>query len=421
MDKFVIRGGRRLSGEVVVSGSKNASLPVLCSSILTDKECTFTNVPDLEDIKTMCKVLESLGVEVERPRPKTVLVRANGLNVFEASYDHVKKMRASILVLGPLLARYGRAKVSLPGGCAIGVRPIDMHLKALARMGAEIELSHGYVVARASRLKGARIVFDNTTVGGTENILMAAVLAEGTTVIEGAAQEPEVVDLAEALVAMGAKIDGIGERTLVVEGVDELSGTNHRVIPDRIEAGTFMVAAGMTRGRITIQGARPDHVTAVIDKLMEMGIDIRSDNDGDLVVDGDRDLEPASVETVPYPGFPTDMQAQVMALMCLARGVSSVTETIFEHRFMHVPELMRMGAKLEEKGRTVIVRGIERFQGASVMATDLRASASLVLAGLNASGQTEVRRIYHLDRGYEALEKKLNALGADISRERGGL
>ncbi|HOM28553.1 MAG TPA: UDP-N-acetylglucosamine 1-carboxyvinyltransferase [Deltaproteobacteria bacterium] len=421
MDKFVIRGGRRLSGEVVVSGSKNASLPVLCSSILTDKECTFTNVPDLEDIKTMCKVLESLGVEVERPRPKTVLVRANGLNVFEASYDHVKKMRASILVLGPLLARYGRAKVSLPGGCAIGVRPIDMHLKALARMGAEIELSHGYVVARASRLKGARIVFDNTTVGGTENILMAAVLAEGTTVIEGAAQEPEVVDLAEALVAMGAKIDGIGERTLVVEGVDELSGTNHRVIPDRIEAGTFMVAAGMTRGRITIQGARPDHVTAVIDKLMEMGIDIRSDNDGDLVVDGDRDLEPASVETVPYPGFPTDMQAQVMALMCLARGVSSVTETIFENRFMHVPELMRMGAKLEEKGRTVIVRGIERFQGASVMATDLRASASLVLAGLNASGQTEVRRIYHLDRGYEALEKKLNALGADISRERGGL
>jgi UDP-N-acetylglucosamine 1-carboxyvinyltransferase len=421
MDKFVIRGGMRLGGKVRVSGSKNASLPILCSSILTGQECTYTNIPDLDDIRTMCRVLEGLGLDVEGPRTGTVVVRPNGANAFEASYDLVKKMRASILVLGPLLARYGRARVSLPGGCAIGVRPIDMHLKAFARMGAQIDLSHGYVVASAPRLKGARIVFDNTTVGGTENVLMAAVLAEGVTVIEGAAQEPEVVDLADALVSMGAHIEGAGEKTVTVEGVKALSGTRYEVIPDRIEAGTLLVAAGMTRGRISMERARPEHLSSVMDKLAEIGLDISAGPGGVVDVNGDRDLRPVSVETVPYPGFPTDMQAQIMALMCLAQGVSSITENIFENRFMHVPELVRMGANLEEKGRTVIVRGIERFQGASVMATDLRASACLVLAGLNASGYTEVRRIYHLDRGYEGLEKKLNALGAEISREKGGL
>ena len=404
-----------------MSGSKNAALPVLCSSILADGPCTYTNVPDLRDISTMCQVLEGLGMSSTITPDNTVTIDPRSVDTLEAPYDLVKKMRASILVLGPLLARYGRAKVSLPGGCAIGVRPIDMHLKAFAKMGAEIDLSHGYVVARTNRLKGTRIVFDKTTVGGTENVMMAAVMAEGTTIIEGAAREPEVVDLAGVLVAMGAHIEGAGSDTLTIEGVQSLSGVTYNVIPDRIEAGTFLVAAGMTKGRITIEGARIDHIAAIVEKLGEMGMVISETPSGTIVVDGECDLVPVDVETVPYPGFPTDMQAQVMALACLARGVSSVTENIFENRFMHVSELMRMGAILEEKGRTVIVRGIDRFQGASVMATDLRASASLVLAGLNARGTTEIRRIYHLDRGYERLEKKLNALGADISREKGPL
>lgn len=421
MDKFIIYGGKRLKGQVRVSGSKNAALPVLCSSILADGACTYTNVPDLDDIDTVCKVLSFLGVKDERPGRNTVRLDPTGITSHEAHYDLVKKMRASILVLGPLLAKYGRAKVSLPGGCAIGVRPIDMHLKAFAKMGAEIDLSHGYVVAAARRLKGTRIVFDNTTVGGTENVMMAASLAEGTTVIEGAAMEPEVVDLAGVLNAMGARIEGAGESTMVIEGVSSLAGATYEVIPDRIETGTFLVAAGVTKGRFTIAGGRAGHVTAVIEKLMDMGLDIQEGLDGTIAVNGDCDLRPVHVETVPYPGFPTDMQAQVMALACVADGVSSITENIFENRFMHVPELVRMGAGLEEKGRTVIVRGIERFQGASVMATDLRASASLVLAALNASGYTEIRRIYHLDRGYEALDEKLSALGAEVSRERGGL
>ena len=324
-------------------------------------------------------------------------------------------------MLGPLLAKYGKAKVSLPGGCAIGVRPIDLHLKAFAKMGAEIELSHGYVIANTKKLKGTRIVFDSTTVGGTENVMMAACLADGTTVIEGAAREPEVVDLAEALNAMGAHIEGVGESTMVIEGVKSLSGLNYDIIPDRIELATFLVAAAITKGKLTIKGGRVGHVLAVIDKLMEMGIQIEERSGGTIQVNGDCDLKPVDVETVPYPGFPTDMQAQIMSLACIADGASSITENIFENRFMHVPELMRMGANLEEKGTTVIVRGIDRFQGASVMATDLRASASLVLAALNASGYTEIRRIYHLDRGYEGLDQKLIKLGAEVSREKGGL
>jgi UDP-N-acetylglucosamine 1-carboxyvinyltransferase len=330
-------------------------------------------------------------------------------------------MRASILVLGPLLAKYGKAKVSLPGGCAIGVRPIDMHLKAFAKMGAAIELSHGYVMASANKLKGARIVFDNTTVGGTENVMMAACLAEGTTIIEGAAREPEVVDLSGALNAMGARIEGAGESTMVIQGVDSLSGLNYKVIPDRIELGTLIVAAAISKGTLTIRDGRLDHAAAIIDKLLEMGITISEGEDGAIQVSGDCDLKPVHIKTVPYPGFPTDMQAQIMALACIAPGVSDITENIFENRFMHVPELMRMGANLEEKGRTVIVRGIDRFQGASVMATDLRASASLVLAALNAAGYTEIRRIYHIDRGYEGLDKKLIKLGAEVSRDKGGL
>jgi UDP-N-acetylglucosamine 1-carboxyvinyltransferase len=421
MDKFIIQGGKPLSGTVLISGSKNAALPILCSSILADGKCTYTNVPDLKDIDTISQLLAMMGIRAERPARNTIVLDPSGITSFEAPYDLVKSMRASITVLGPLLAKYGQAKVSMPGGCAIGVRPIDLHLKAFAKMGAEIDLSHGYVMATAKKLKGTRIVFDTVTVGGTENVLMAAVLAEGQTVIEGAAMEPEVVDLADALNAMGARIEGAGKSTITIEGVTSLRGLDYSVIPDRIELGTFLVAAPITRGKITIKGGRSDHVTAVMEKLREMGVGIEERPDGDIYVDGDCDLKPVDVQTVPYPGFPTDMQAQIMALSCLAGGVSSITENIFENRFMHVPELVRMGAALEEKGRTVIVRGVERFQGASVMATDLRASASLVLAGLNAKGFTEVRRIYHLDRGYEALDEKLIGLGAQVSREKGGL
>lgn len=422
MDKFIICGGTPLQGEVSVSGSKNASLPVMCSSILADGPCTYTNVPKLRDISTMGEVLSTLGMRVERTGDDTIEIDPAGIRSCEAPYDLVKSMRASILVLGPLLAKFGRAKVSLPGGCAIGVRPIDMHLKALARMGAEINLSHGYVMARTNgRLKGATIVFDKTTVGGTENILMAAALAEGTTIIQGAAKEPEVVDLAHALNTMGARIEGAGESTITIEGVESLSGTNYRIIPDRIETGTLIVAGAITKGRIVLRNHRADHLVAVIEKLFEMGVSITELPDGGLLVDGTGELKPVQVETVPFPGFPTDMQAQIMALACVAKGVSRITENIFENRFMHVPELMRMGADLQEAGNTVIVQGVERFQGASVMATDLRASASLVLAALNARGYTEIRRIYHLDRGYERLDAKLAKLGAQVVREKGDL
>ena len=422
MDKFIICGGTPLKGEVRVSGSKNASLPIMCSSILADGRCTYSNVPRLHDIKTMGDVLSTLGMSVKRTASDTVEIDPGGISSCEAPYDLVKSMRASILVLGPLLAKFGQAKVSLPGGCAIGVRPIDMHLKALAKMGAEINISHGYVMARTNgRLKGATIVFDKATVGGTENVLMAAALADGVTVIEGAAKEPEVVDLAEALNAMGARIQGVGQSTVTIEGVGSLNGASYRVIPDRIEAGTLLVAGAITRGRIVLKGHRSDHMVAIIEKLAEMGVPISEMPDGGLLVEGTGELLPTQVETVPYPGFPTDMQAQIMALACVAKGVSKITENIFENRFMHVPELSRMGAVLQEAGSTVIVQGVDQFQGASVMATDLRASASLVVAALNAKGYTEIRRIYHLDRGYEALDKKLVKLGAQVAREKGDL
>ncbi|HNY65902.1 MAG TPA: UDP-N-acetylglucosamine 1-carboxyvinyltransferase [Deltaproteobacteria bacterium] len=422
MDNFFIEGGIPLRGEVRISGSKNAALPILCSSILADGPCTYTNVPKLLDITTIGHVLETLGVKFTRTDDTTIEVDPTNVTSWEAPYDLVKSMRASITVLGPLLAKYREAKVSQPGGCAIGVRPIDLHLKALAKMGADINLSHGYVMAKVDgRLKGTTIVFDKTTVGGTENVLMAASLAEGVTVIQGAAREPEVVDLANALIAMGAKIEGAGESTVTIEGVESLSGVNYDIIPDRIETGTFLVASAITRGDILIRGGRADHVVAVIEKLSEMGVSIETLPDGSLHVNGEGELNPVQVETVPYPGFPTDMQAQIMALACVAKGTSRITENIFENRFMHVPELVRMGGCLEEVGKTVIVQGVEQFQGASVMATDLRASASLVLAALNAKGYSEIRRIYHLDRGYEALDQKLAALGAQVRREKGGL
>ncbi len=422
MDNFFIQGGFPLKGEVRISGSKNAALPILCSSLLADSPCTYTNVPKLLDITTIGRVLETLGLKVARTAEDTVEIDPSRVSSFEAPYDLVKSMRASILVLGPLLAKYRKAKVSLPGGCAIGVRPVDLHLKALTKMGADIKVSHGYVMAHIKgRLKGATIVFDNITVGGTENILMAAALADGVTVIQGAAREPEVVDLANALIAMGARIEGVGESTITVEGVKSLSGVKYQVIPDRIETGTFLVAGAITKGDITLRGHRTDHVIAVMEKLAEMGVSFEKLPDGGLRVDGSGELKPVQVETVPYPGFPTDMQAQIMALASVAKGTSRITENIFENRFMHVPELMRMGANLEEVGNTVIVQGIDQFEGANVMATDLRASASLVLAALNAKGYSEIRRIYHLDRGYESLDKKLIELGAIVKREKGGL
>ncbi len=421
MDNFIIEGGRELKGTVTVSGSKNSALPIMCAAILADGPCTFHNIPDLVDIGTMVEVLSVLGIKVQKTRPGTLVMDPTGICSYEAPYDLVKSMRASVLVLGPLLAKFKRAKVSLPGGCAIGVRPVDLHLKALAKMGADIELSHGYIVASTDGLKGARIIFENTTVGGTENIMMAAALAEGTTIIEGAAREPEIPDLAKALNRMGARIEGAGTGTITIEGVKTLTGCEHTVIPDRIETGTLMVAAPITGSRLTIAGVRTDHNIAVAEKLSEMGIVITEKAPDIIEVNGQVDLKPMELSTAPFPGFPTDMQAQIMALSCVAGGASSITENIFENRFMHVPELMRMGANLEEKGRTVIVRGIERFQGASVMATDLRASACLVLAALNAKGTTEIRRIYHLDRGYEALDEKLAALGARVQRTKGGL
>lgn len=422
MDKFFIQGGVPLKGEVTISGSKNAALPILCSSILADGPCTYTNVPNLIDIATIGKVLGTLGVKVNRVNSDTVAVDPTKVSSWEAPYDLVKSMRASITVLGPLLAKYKEAKVSQPGGCAIGVRPIDLHLKALAKMGADISLSHGFVMAKVDgRLKGSTIVFDKTTVGGTENVLMAAALADGVTVIQGAAREPEVVDLADALNAMGARIQGAGESTITIEGVKSLNGVNYKIIPDRIETGTFLVAAAITKGEIILKDQKTEHVVAVIEKLAEMGVSIETLPDGSLKVDGRGELLPVQVETVPYPGFPTDMQAQIMALACVAKGTSRITENIFENRFMHVPELVRLGGSLEEVGKTVIVQGVDQFKGASVMATDLRASASLVLAALNAQGYSEVRRIYHLDRGYEFLDEKLARLGAQVRREKGGL
>lgn len=417
MDKLLIRGGRRLEGDVPVSGAKNAALPELCAALLTAEPVTLTNVPRLQDVGTTLKLLNNMGAKAERSeaQPDTVTLDASEVTSPEAPYDLVKTMRASILVLGPLLARFGEATVSLPGGCAIGSRPVDQHIKGLQAMGAEITVEHGYILAKCNRLKGARITTDMVTVTGTENLLMAATLADGETVLENAAQEPEIPDLAEMLIRMGAKIEGHGTSRIRVQGVERLKGTTHRIVPDRIETGTFLCAVAAAGGDVVLRGARADHLDAVIDKLREAGVDITSGEDWIRVRHQGR-TKAVSFRTSEYPAFPTDMQAQFMALNCIAEGSARVTETIFENRFMHVNELVRMGARIEVDGHTAVVHGVERLSGAIVMATDLRASASLVIGGLVADGETVVDRIYHLDRGYEQMEAKLRGIGAAIER-----
>jgi UDP-N-acetylglucosamine 1-carboxyvinyltransferase len=414
LDKLIIKGGNRLSGEVTISGSKNAALPIFISTLLAPGLHELSNVPFLRDINTTIKVLETLGAKVEG-NGNIVRIDTKNVDNFEATYELVKTMRASVLVLGPLLARFGKARVSLPGGCAIGARPIDLHLKGLAALGAEINLAHGYVEARAKRLKGARINFDISTVGGTEHLLMAAVTAKGETILENAAREPEIQDLADVLVKMGASIEGAGTDTIRINGVKELAPVSHSIMPDRIEAGTFMVAAAITGGDVRIRNMRPEHLDALVFKLQDAGVEI-SNKDNMVRVRGPKRIRSINIKTRPYPGFPTDMQAQFMTLMCLADGASVISENIFENRFMHVAELLRFGADITIEGNTATVKGVKKLSGAPVMATDLRASASLVLAGLAAENTTEVSRIYHLDRGYDSIEKKLAGLGADIVR-----
>jgi UDP-N-acetylglucosamine 1-carboxyvinyltransferase len=415
MDKLLISGGRRLQGELTVSGAKNAALPILCASLLTADTVTLHNVPELRDIGTTLKLLSLMGVASEKHGDETVTLNATNVDTLEAPYELVKTMRASILVLGPLLARFGEARVSLPGGCAIGQRPVDQHIKGLEAMGADIRIEHGFVVAKAARLKGATIVTDMVTVTGTENLMMAAVLAEGRTILENAAREPEVSDLAELLIKMGARIQGHGTDRIIIDGVERLHGATHSVIADRIEAGTFLCAVGAAGGEITLRRAAPHTMGATLDKLQEAGMQIECGEDW---IRGAMSRRPRAtgVRTAEYPGFPTDMQAQLMALNTLAEGTAVIVENIFENRYMHVQELMRMGADIEIDGHTAVVKGVEKLLGATVMATDLRASASLVIAGLAAEGQTTVERIYHLDRGYERMEEKLRALGADVQR-----
>jgi UDP-N-acetylglucosamine 1-carboxyvinyltransferase len=417
MDKLLIRGGRPLQGEVAISGAKNAALPELCAALLTDGPVSFTNVPQLQDVATILKLLRHMGVQADRS-DAGVTLDASALHSPEAPYDLVKTMRASILVLGPLLARHGRARVSLPGGCAIGSRPVDQHIKGLQAMGAQIVVDHGYIEARAERLKGARITTDMVTVTGTENLLMAATLADGETVLENAAQEPEIPDLAELLIAMGARIEGHGTSRIRIEGVQRLHAplARHRIIPDRIEAGTFLCAVAAAGGDVLVKGARAAHLEAVIDKLREAGAKIEPAGDDVLRVTANGRPRAVGFRTSEYPAFPTDMQAQMMAVNCVADGTALITETIFENRYMHVNELVRLGAKIEIDGHTAVVTGVEKLSGATVMATDLRASASLVIAGLVADGETLVDRIYHLDRGYDRMEAKLRKLGADIER-----
>lgn len=414
MEKIVIRGGNRLKGEVQVSGAKNSALPLLFATLLAPGLHRVANVPQLRDITTVEKVLSILGAHVIRDGD-LFTVDANAIESIEAPYELVRTMRASVLVLGPLLARLGHARVSLPGGCAIGARPINLHLKGLEALGAKISLDHGYVEARAKRLRGARIYLDTPTVGGTENLMMAASLARGTTLLENAAREPEIVELAEALNKMGGKVDGAGSDSITIEGVDELKPLIHAVMPDRIEAGTFMIAAAITRGDVRVIGALPQHQEALIAKLREAGVELIEEA-GAIRVKGPRKILPVDIKTRPHPGFPTDMQAQFMALMALAGGSSVISENVFENRFMHVCELQRMGADITIEGHAATVKGVKSLCGAPVMATDLRASASLILAGLAAENTTEISRIYHLDRGYERIETKLKALGADIER-----
>jgi UDP-N-acetylglucosamine 1-carboxyvinyltransferase len=419
LDKLIIQGGNRLNGEVTISGAKNAALPILCASLLAETPLHLSGIAALKDIDTTLKLLVMMGVKVTR-NGSEVTLDASEVTSFEATYDMVKTMRASILVLGPLLARFGTARVSLPGGCAIGSRPVDLHIKGLQAMGAAIHITHGYIQASTlhlpnRRLQGARYYMDLVTVTGTENLMMAAALAEGTTVLENAAKEPEVVDLAEMLIKMGAKITGAGTDVITIVGVEKLNGTTHNVVCDRIEAGTYMVAAAMTGGEVKLLNARADLLDAVIEKLREAGATVTSDANS-ITVKSDGKLKAVNIRTAPHPAFPTDMQAQFMALNAVAEGVAKVTETIFENRFMHVQEMQRMGADISIDGNTALVKGVAFLDGTTVMATDLRASASLVLAGLVARGETVIERIYHLDRGYEHLEAKFNALGANIKR-----
>ncbi|MCP9451434.1 MAG: UDP-N-acetylglucosamine 1-carboxyvinyltransferase [Nitrospira sp.] len=417
MDRIVITGGNRLRGQVRISGAKNSALPILASTILGDGECVVTNVPHVVDVVTMEKLLRIFGATV-RHEDHCVVVRPETIHSTEAPYDLVKTMRASILTLGPLVARWGRATVSLPGGCAIGSRPVNLHLAGLAKLGAEISLEHGYITAKAKRLKGARIYCDTPTVTGTENLMMAASLAEGTTVLENAAKEPEVVDLANFLIKRGARIEGVGTDIVTIEGVPALRGGDHEVIPDRIEAGTYLAAGAMTGGDVTVTHCRSVDLEAVLMKLREAGAEIQAEKEWVRVMAPPR-LKATNVRTLPYPGFPTDMQAQMVALMCLAEGTSVVTETVFESRFMHVEELRRMGADIRVEGNRVVVTGRSSLTGAPVMASDLRASAGLIIAGLAAKGITEVHRVYHLDRGYEQMEEKLRGLGAQVERRKG--
>ncbi len=423
MDKLLIRGGNALHGEVPVSGAKNAALPELCAALLTAEPVVLRNVPRLQDVSTMLKLIRNMGVTADRAENDDVLLNAGDLHTPEAPYELVKTMRASVLALGPLLARFGRATVSLPGGCAIGSRPVDQHIKGLVAMGAEIAVEHGYMVAKLpagrTRLQGARITTDMVTVTGTENFLMAACLAEGETILENAAQEPEIPDLAEMLIAMGAKIEGHGTSRIRIQGVEALHGCTHTVVADRIEAGTFLCAVAATGGDVLLKGGRADHLDAVIDKLRDAGVTVTAVPEGIRVQSGGpafERLKAQSFRTTEYPGFPTDMQAQFMALNAVSKGAAQVTETIFENRFMHVNELVRLGANIQIEGKVAMVEGVPLLSGATVMATDLRASASLVIAGLMADGETVVDRIYHLDRGYDRMEAKLRVIGADIER-----
>jgi UDP-N-acetylglucosamine 1-carboxyvinyltransferase len=416
MQKILVQGGRPLSGDVRISGAKNAVLPILCAALLTDEVLMVRNVPRLHDVDTTLRLLGELGVRVDIDDAYDIRIDARSVHSHVAPYELVKTMRASVLVLGPLLARFGAAEVSLPGGCAIGSRPIDQHIKGMQALGADISVDHGFVKATAKRLRGARVVFDMVSVGATENVLMAATLAEGRTVLENAAMEPEIVDLAVCLQAMGARIEGAGTGRIVVEGVERLHGAEHSVVPDRIETGTFLVAAAMTGGHVTATHARPDTLDALVDKLKQAGATIDCTADSVTLDMRGRRPKALNITTAPHPAFPTDMQAQFMAMNCIADGVGVITETIFENRFMHVQELLRLGADIRIEGHTAIVRGVESLSGAPVMATDLRASASLILAGLVADGETLIDRIYHLDRGYENIEAKLSALGASIRR-----
>lgn len=417
MDKFIIRGGRRLSGTVRISGAKNASLALMPAALLASGTFHLRNTPDLRDVATMSSLLTTMGMAVDL-KGDVLTLDTRGVNRHEAPYEHVKKMRASIYVLGPLIARYGKAKVSLPGGCAWGPRPVNLHIEGMKKLGAEIELDRGYIVAKAPRLNGTRIQFDISSVGATGNVLMAAVLARGTTLMTNAAIEPEITALAEFLVKMGAKIDGIGTNRLEIEGVHELHSSDIDTIPDRIEAGTFLIAAAITGGSVQLENVIPDHFSAVRAKLEDAGCSVEIQR-SEFGLQAPAKLKPVDATAVIYPGFPTDMQAQWIALMSIAQGTSIITDTIYTDRFKHVPELHRLGADIEMKENAAVVRGVKKLRGATVMSTDLRASASLILAGLVAEGETEVLRVYHLDRGYEAIEKKLRALGADIERVAG--